>query len=115
MQTLFNKKFNLDPDNKNLTNLSIDELKTIRKVINSELNYRSHQTLIENKNSIGVGDHITVDNPKTQGKIFRVTSMRRTKASIQNIENHRESYTLPITMMVKSTNSFDLNINELHK
>jgi hypothetical protein len=109
------KNFNLDPENLNLSNLSIDELKTFRKSINSELNYRSHQTLIENKNSINVGDHITVDNAKTQGKIFRVTSMRRTKASIENIKNSRDKYTLPISMMVKSTNSFDLNINELHK
>ncbi len=79
------------------------------------MNYRSHQALIENKNSIRVGDHITVDNAKTIGKIFRVTSMRRTKASIENIKNSRESYTLPISMMVKSNKSFDLNINDLHK
>ena len=98
-------------NNINLSNFSLDELKTLRSRINSEMNYRSHQTLIENKNSIRVGDHITVDNAKTHGKIFRVTSMRRTKASIENIKNSRESYTLPITMMVKSTNSFDLNIN----
>ena len=109
------KTYNLDPENLNLSNLSIDELKSMRKVINGELNYRSHQTLIENKNSIQVGDHITVDNPKTIGKIFRVTSMRRTKASIENIKNPRDKYTLPISMMVKSTNSFDLNLNELHK
>ena len=99
----------------NLSNLSIDELKTFRKSINSELNYRSHQQLMENKNSIRGGDHITVDNPKTANKIFRVTAMRITKASIENITSSRESYTLPISMMVKSTNSFDLNLNELHK
>ena len=99
----------------NLSNLSLDELKTLRKRIASELNYRSHQQLIENKNSIRVGDHITVDNAKTIGKIFRVTSMRRTKATIENIKTSRESYTLPISMMVKSNNSFDLNINDLHK
>ena len=109
------KYYNLDPDNKNLTNLSIDELKSMRKVINSELNFRSQQQLVENKQTIQVGDHITVDNAKTVNKIFRVTAMRRTKASIENIKNSRESYTLPISMMVKSTNSFDLNLNELHK
>ena len=86
----------------NLSNLSLDELKTLRKRIASELNYRSHQQLIENKNSIRVGDFITVDNPKTIGKIFRVTSMRRTKASIENVSTSRESYTLPISMMVKT-------------
>tara|TARA_Y100000385_G_C12591507_1_gene424896 strand:- start:184 stop:507 length:324 start_codon:yes stop_codon:yes gene_type:complete len=102
-------------NNINLSELSLEELKTLRSRINSEMNYRSHQTLIENKNTISVGDHITVDNAKTHGKIFRVTSMRRTKASIENIKNSRESYTLPISMMVKSTTSFDLNINDLHK
>ena len=56
------QNYNLDPENLNLTNLSIDELKSMRKVINSELNFRSHQQLVENKNSIQVGDHITVDN-----------------------------------------------------
>ena len=91
----------------NLSNLSLEELKSFRSRINSELNYRSHQTLIENKNSIRVGDFITVDNAKTHGKIFRVTSMRRTKASIENVSTSRESYTLPISMMVKT--------NETHK
>ena len=110
------QNYNLDPENLNLTNLSIDELKSMRKVINSELNFRSHQQLVENKNSIQVGDHITVENSKlASGKIFRVTSMRRTKASIQSIKNTRECYTLPISMMVKHNESFDLNINELHK
>ena len=91
----------------NLSALSLDELKTLRKRISSELNYRSHQTLIENKNSIRVGDFVTVDHVKTQGKIFRVTSMRRTKASIENVSTSRESYNLPISMMVKT--------NETHK
>ena len=99
------KTYNLDPENLNLSNLSIDELKSMRKVIDGELNYRSHQQLVENKNSIQVGDRITVENPKTLNKIFRVTAMRRTKASIENITSSREKYTLPISMMVKSTNS----------
>jgi len=100
------QNYNLDPENLNLTNLSIDELKSMRKVINGELNYRSHQQLIENKNSIRVGDHITVENSRVAaGKIFRVTSMRRTKASIENITSSRDKYTLPISMMIKSTNS----------
>jgi hypothetical protein len=91
--------------NLNLSTLSVDELKSLRSRINSELNYRSHQQLIENKNTISVDDLVTVDHVKTTGKIFRVTSMRRTKASIVNTENTRESYNLPISMMVKSTNS----------
>ena len=91
----------------NLSALSLDELKTLRKRISSELNYRSHQQLIENKNSIRVGDFVTVDHAKTSGKIYRVTSMRRTKASIENVSTSRESYNLPISMMVKT--------NETHK
>ena len=87
--------------NIDLSKLSTDELKTLRSQIKSELNYRSHQQLIENKNTISVGNHVTVDHVKTNGKIYQVTSMRRTKATIQNIENSRESYTLPISMMVK--------------
>ena len=62
---------------------------------------------MENKNSIRVGDFITVDNAKTYGKIFRVTSMRRTKASIENVSTSREYYRLPISMMEKT--------NETHK
>ena len=87
--------------NIDLSKLSTDELKTLRSQISSELNYRSHQQLIENKNTILVGNHVTVEHPKTKGKIYQVTSMRRTKATIQNIENSRESYNLPISMMVK--------------
>ena len=86
----------------NLSALSLDELRTLKKRIFSEINYRNHQTLVENKNSIQVGDFVTVDNPKTVSKIFRVTSMRRTKATIQNVSNTRESYNLPISMMLKT-------------
>ena len=93
--------------NINLSTLSVDELKSLRSRINSELNYRSHQTLIENKNSIRVGDFVTVDHVKTTGKIFRVTSMRRTKASIENVSTSRESYNLPISMMVKTNETFN--------
>ena len=94
-------------NNFNLSTLSIDELKSLRNRITSELNYRNHQTLVENKQSIKVGDYVTVDHPKTQGKIFRVTSMRRTRASIQNVSKTTESFHLPITMMVRT--------NETHK
>ena len=62
---------------------------------------------MENKHNIKVGDYVTVDHEKTRGTIFRVTSMRRTKATIQNVSNTIESYNLPITMMVRT--------NETHK
>ncbi len=91
----------------NLSALSVEELKSFRKRISSELNYRSHQQLIENKNSIQIGDFVTVDHVKTQGKIFRVTSMRRTKATIENVSTSRESYTLSISMMVKTNETFN--------
>jgi len=90
-----------------MSDYSTEDLKDLRKAITSTLNYRSHQTLMENKHSIKVGDYVTVDHAKTQGKIFRVTSMRRTRASIQNVSNTIESFQLPITMMVRT--------NETHK
>jgi len=103
----------------NMSEFSIEDLKSLRKSIDSSLKYRSHQTLMDNKHSIKVGSYVIVDHKKTQGKIFRVTSMRRTKSSIQNVKNTVESYNLPISMMEKTTydpiNSFDLNINDLHK
>ena len=86
----------------NLSTLSIDELKSLRNRIISEINYRNHQTLVENKKSIQINDYVTVDHPKTQGKIFQVTSMRRTRATIKNLKNPLESFQLPITMMVKT-------------
>ena len=57
-------------NNFNLSTLSIDELKSLRNRITSELNYRNHQTLVENKKSIQINDYVTVDHPKTQGKIL---------------------------------------------
>jgi hypothetical protein len=82
-----------------LRSLSVEQLKELRSQIASELNYRDHMRLMENKSSIQVGDTVIVNHAKTNGKTFRVTSMRRTKASIQNINNTRESYSLPISMM----------------
>jgi len=82
-----------------LRSLSVEQLKELRKQIAGELNYREHSRLMENKSTIGVGSTVIVNHPKTSGKEFRVTSMRRTRASIQNINNTRESYNLPIAMM----------------
>ena len=85
-----------------LRSLSVEQLKELRSQIASELNYRDHMRLMENKSSIQVGDTVIVKKyyiSNTNGKTFRVTSMRRTKASIQNINNTRESYSLPISMM----------------
>ena len=47
------------------------------------------------------------DLVKTTGKIFRVTSMRRTKATIENVSTSRESYNLPISMMVKTNETYN--------
>lgn len=87
-------------NNFDLSSLSIDELKSLRSQIANELNYRAELVMLQNKRLIQEGDRITVDHPKTAGKTFRVTSMRRTKASIESITNPREKYTLPISMMV---------------
>ena len=91
----------------NMSEFSTSDLKDLKKSINSSLNYRSHQTLMDNKHSIKNGDYVTVEHEKTNGKIFKVTSMRRTRASIQNVSNITETYHLPITMMIKT--------NETHK
>lgn len=83
----------------NLSSLSIDELKNLRSRIISELNFRTHQQMMENKRTIQIGTEVIVDHPKTAGKRFIVTSMRRTKASIEAVSNPREKYNLPISMM----------------
>ena len=85
-----------------MSEFSTEDLKELSKSIISTLNYRSHQILMENKHNIKSGDYVTVEHEKTNGKIFRVTSMRRTKASIHNVDNTIESYNLPISMMVKT-------------
>tara|TARA_R100000005_G_C4976801_1_gene187923 strand:- start:1188 stop:1502 length:315 start_codon:yes stop_codon:yes gene_type:complete len=85
-----------------MSEFSTSDLKELTKAIRSTLNYRNHQTLMENKHSIKVGDYVTVDHPKTQGKTFQVTSMRRTRATIKCTKNPLESFTLPITMMIKT-------------
>ena len=95
-----------------MSEFSTEDLKELKKSINSTLNYRQHQTLMENKHNIKNGDFVTVEHAKTQGKIFRVTSMRRTRASIQNVSNIIESYQLPISMMVK-TNETEKELVEL--
>ena len=86
--------------NFNLSSLSIDELKELRSQIANELNYRTELVMLQNKRSIQVGNQVTVNHPKTSGKVFRVTSMRRTKASVECVSNPREKYSLPISMMV---------------
>jgi hypothetical protein len=85
--------------NINLSSLSDIELNDLRSQIANEINLRKFQKLERNKQTISIGSLIKVNHPKTSGKIFRVISMRRTKASIENTTNPREKYTLPITMM----------------
>jgi len=86
----------------NMSEFSTEDLQSLNNSIVNNLQFRNKQQLNELKHSIKVGDYVTVDHKKTAGKIFKVTSMRRTKSSIQNVSNTLESYHLPIHMMVKT-------------
>ena len=48
-----------------MSEFSTEDLKELKKSINSTLNYRNHQTLMDNKHSIKNGDYVTVDHAKT--------------------------------------------------
>ena len=91
----------------NMSEFSTEDLRALNKSLVNNLQFRNKQQLNELKHSIKVGDYVTVDHKKTSGKIFKVTSMRRTKSSIYNVSNTTESYNLPISMMVKTNETHD--------
>ena len=89
-----------------MTNFNIElqnteDLQGLRNQITRELNRRTKVRRNQLKVSIQVGDRVTIDHPKTHGKVLIVRKMKIKRADVVVEGNTFNRFTVPITMLQK--------------
>ena len=89
-----------------MTNFNIElqnteDLQGLRNQITRELNRRTKVRRNQLKVSIQVGDRVTIDHPKTDGKVLIVRKMKIKRADVVVEGNTFDRFTVPITMLQK--------------
>ena len=78
-----------------------EDLQSLRNQITRELNRRTKVLRNQLKVSIQGGDRVTIDHPKTNGKIYVVRKMKIKRADVIEEGNTFNRFTVPITMLQK--------------
>jgi len=89
-----------------MTNFNIElqeseDLRSLRNQITRELNRRTKVLRNLLKVTIQEGDRVTIDHPKTDGKVLIVRKMKIKKADVVEEGNTFNRFTVPITMLQK--------------
>ncbi len=89
-----------------MTNFNIElqnseDLHSLRNQITRELNRRTKVLRNQLKVTIQEGDRVTIDHPKTDGKVLIVRKMKIKRADVVEEGNTFNRFTVPITMLQK--------------
>ena len=89
-----------------MTNFNIElqnteDLQGLRNQITRELNRRTKVLRNQLKVTIQEGDRVTIDHPKTDGKVLIVRKMKIKRADVIEEGNTFNRFTVPITMLQK--------------
>ena len=89
-----------------MTNFNIElqnteDLHSLRNQITKELNRRTKVLRNQLKVTIQEGDRVTIDHPKTDGKVLIVRKMKIKRADVVEEGNTFNRFTVPITMLQK--------------
>jgi len=89
-----------------MTNFNIElqnteDLQGLRNQITRELNRRTKVLRNQLKVTIQEGDRVTIDHPKTDGKVLIVRKMKIKRADVVEEGNTFNRFTVPITMLQK--------------
>ena len=89
-----------------MTNFNIElqnteDLQGLRNQITRELNRRTKVLRNQLKVTIQEGDRVTIDHPKTDGKVLIVRKMKIKRADVVEDGNTFNRFTVPITMLQK--------------
>ena len=89
-----------------MTNFNIElqeseDLHRLRNQITRELNRRTKVLRNQLKVTIQEGDRVTIDHPKTDGKVLIVRKMKIKRADVVEEGNTFNRFTVPITMLQK--------------
>ena len=89
-----------------MTNFNIElqnteDLHGLRNQITRELNRRTKVLRNQLKVTIQKGDRVTIDHPKTDGKVLIVRKMKIKRADVVEEGNTFNRFTVPITMLQK--------------
>jgi hypothetical protein len=73
--------------------MNLDQLRSVSQIIQD----RKDQLAIQNRQTLRVGDSVTVNHPKAHGIKFIVVEIRRVKATVKS--HTGISYTVPLSLI----------------
>ncbi len=79
-----------------LNQLTLEQLSKLNKQVVDTIKLKRKQLIAQFE--LNIGDKVTVDHPKLQGRTLVVKEVKRTKAILQ-IEGTFSSYNVPISMI----------------
>jgi len=88
-------------NNFNIELQNTEDLRSLRNQITRELNRRTKVLRNQLKVTIQEGDRVTIDHPKTDGKVLIVRKMKIKRADVVEEGNTFNRFTVPITMLQK--------------
>jgi formamidopyrimidine-DNA glycosylase len=96
----------IEPNKRIMKNFNIElqeseDLKNLRNQITRELNRRAKVLRNQLKAHIQEGDRVTIDHPKTDGKVLIVRKMKIKRADVVEEGDTFNRFTVPITMLQK--------------
>ncbi len=82
-----------------LAEMSTEELRSLRKAITSQLNYRFGNRLAEAKANLYIGAICTVDHPRAHGKQFRVNKINPKNVKCSEVGNPSRVWNITASML----------------
>ena len=80
-----------------LRNLDINELRTLRDLIQDEITSKAEDVKYE----LSVGTKVKINHKKTIGRIFTVVEVKRKKAVVTDVNGARYNVSMPLIEIVK--------------
>lgn len=81
-----------------LNKLSLDDLRKLNKMVVDTINSKKRQDSKEKRKTLSIGQKVVVEHKKTSGKVFIISDIRLTKATIKE-QGGFSSYEVPLSMI----------------
>jgi len=76
----------LDDIKKGIKDLTMPELSALNREVVNRIKYLRSVTSHEKRESLEIGDIVTVEHPKTEGRKFKILDLKIVKASLEDID-----------------------------
>ena len=81
-----------------LQKLSLEDLRRLNKMVVETINAKKKQDSKDKRKTLSIGQKVVVEHKKTSGKVFIISDIRVTKATIKE-QGGFASYEVPLSMI----------------